>query len=63
MTDRYSIRLVWKHVMFDGKVHEGHGYAYKDTEQRRRILANMVAFGNAHHGEGTHWIERVKTND
>jgi hypothetical protein len=46
--------------MFDGKVHEDHGYAYLDTEQRRRILSNTVAFGNAHHGAGTHWIERVK---
>jgi len=60
MTDIYRIRLAWKHVMFDGKVHEGSGYAYLDTERRRKILSNTAEFGNAHHGKGTHWVERVK---
>jgi hypothetical protein len=57
---RSRIRLAWKHVMFDGKVHEGKGYAYIETYNRLRQLSNTVHFANTHHGEGTHWIERVR---
>jgi hypothetical protein len=63
MTDHYRIRLAWKHVMFDGKVQEGQGYAYLDTEKRRRTLLSTVEFANAHHGKGTHWIERVSDDN